>query len=206
MDKQAKFWDKVANRYSLQAIADLPSYEHKLKTTRTYLSPETTALEIGCGTGSTAVTHAPFVKHYRATDISANMIAIANCKIGESFKEKLTFEQCSIDELKVSEPVDMVLALSLLHLVENKDETMAKIYQWLKPGGVFISSTLCIADSKKWLKPIAHLGYLLGLFPLLRVFTTTELKQSLVTQGFAIEYEWKPDKGMSVFIVARKPL
>ena len=205
MDKQARFWDKVAKKYSKQAINDLPAYERKLKTTQAYFSPESTALEIGCGTGSTAIVHAPFVKHYRATDLSANMIAIAHSKIGDELKDKLTFEQSSIDALKVSEPVDMVLALSLLHLLENKDETMAKIYGWLKPGGVFVSSTVCIADSKKWFKFIAPIGYLLGLFPLLRVFTAAELKHSLLAQGFAIEHEWQPNTGMSVFIVARKP-
>ena len=34
-------------------------------------------LEIGCGTGMTAVIHSPFVNHYHATDISSGMIEIA---------------------------------------------------------------------------------------------------------------------------------
>ena len=37
-------------------------------------------LEFGCGTGGTAIIHAPYVKHIRAIDISGNMIAIAKGK------------------------------------------------------------------------------------------------------------------------------
>jgi len=37
-------------------------------------------LEFGCGTGSTALLHASFVKHMTATDISDEMIEIAKQK------------------------------------------------------------------------------------------------------------------------------
>ncbi len=37
--------------------------------------------------------------------------------------------------------LDMVLGLSILHLLENKAEVMAKVHRMLKPGGVFVAST-----------------------------------------------------------------
>ena len=70
MAPSAKFWDKIAKKYAKQPVADVPSYEKKLEITRGYLSPETQVLEFGCGTGSTAISHAPFVRHIRAIDHS----------------------------------------------------------------------------------------------------------------------------------------
>ena len=40
MDKTAKFWDRVAKRYSKQPIADEASYQKKLQLTREYLKSD----------------------------------------------------------------------------------------------------------------------------------------------------------------------
>ena len=77
MYKEAKFWDKIAKKYAGQPIGDEEAYQKKLEKTREYLTPETEVFELGCGTGSTALLHAPYVKHIHATDISSAMIAIA---------------------------------------------------------------------------------------------------------------------------------
>ena len=80
MHHSAKFWDKIAERYSKQPIADEAAYQKKLKVTQEYFQPDLEVLEFGCGTGSTAIIHAPYVKHIRAIDISSNMIDIAQDK------------------------------------------------------------------------------------------------------------------------------
>ena len=59
----SKFWNKRADKYSQRPIADESAYQKKLETTRRYFQPDMEILEIGCGTGSTAIAHAPFVKH-----------------------------------------------------------------------------------------------------------------------------------------------
>ena len=74
----------------------------------------------------------------------------------------------------------------------------------LKPGGVFISSTACIGDSMKFFKVVAPIGKFLGLMPLVKVFTTRELENSLTDAGFKIDYQWRPGKNKAVFIVAKK--
>ena len=68
------FWDKVAERYSKKPVADEAAYQTKLRVTREYFRPDMQVLEIGCGTGSTAIAHAPFVEHICATDISPKMM------------------------------------------------------------------------------------------------------------------------------------
>jgi ubiquinone/menaquinone biosynthesis C-methylase UbiE len=76
MNNEARFWDKRAEKYSQRPVADQNTYEKKLEITRTYFRPDSEVLEIGCGTGSTALAHAPYVKHILATDISPGMINI----------------------------------------------------------------------------------------------------------------------------------
>ena len=162
-------------------------------------------LEIGCGTGSTAIAHAPYVEHILATDISSRMIEIAREKAESRNIDNVTFEQLAIDDLSVpDQSFDAVLGLSILHLLENKDEVIARVHQMLKPGGVFVSSTACLGDSMKFFKYIGPIGRFLGLIPYVAIFSQYELVDCLTDAGFEIDYQWQPGKGKAVFIVAKK--
>ena len=206
MNTTKKFWDRIANRYSKITIADDESYQKKLKVTREYLQPSMNVLELGCGTGTTAVKHAGYVQHIRAVDISPKMLEIAKAKAQAERITNIDFEQAEIDQLQVDKSsVNAVLAMSILHLLENKETVIKDIYTSLKPGGVFISSTSCLADSLKIIRLIAPIGRFLGLMPVVKVFTTKDLLALLQAQGFEIEYQWQPDISKAIFIVAKKP-
>ncbi len=160
-------------------------------------------LEFGCGTGSTAITHAPYVKHIQAIDISSKMIEIAQSKADTKEVENVTFKRSTIDEFSApDQTLDAVLGLSILHLLANKEEVIAKVYRLLKSGGIFVTSTACIGDTMKYVKVIAPIGKFFGL--VIKVFTTKELENSLTDAGFKIDYQWQPGKGKAVFIVAKK--
>ena len=205
MDQSAKFWDKIAERYSKQPIADEVAYQKKLQITREYFRPDMEVLEFGCGTGSTAITHAPYVKHIEAIDISSKMIEIAQCKADANNIENVAFKCSTINEFSVpDQTLDAVLGLSILHLLDNKEEVIAKVHKMLKPGGIFVTSTACIGDTMKFFKIVAPIGEFLGLMPLVKVFTTRELEDSLTNVGFQIDYQWQPGKNKAVFIVAKK--
>jgi ubiquinone/menaquinone biosynthesis C-methylase UbiE len=205
MPDPAKFWNKMAQRYAKKPIEDQTAYEKKLEITRSYMNPDMEVLEIGCGTGSTALLHAPYVKHIRATDFSEGMLQIAREKAEKQGIENVTFDCVGIGELDVAEnSQDMVLALSVLHLLENKEKAMADIYKMLKPGGLFVSSTVCIKDMGAIFKYILPAGYKLGVFPLVKVFDAQHLEQSITDAGFKIEHNWRPSEKKAVFIVARK--
>ena len=205
MNQPSKFWDKIADRYARKPVADEAAYQKKLRVTREYLRPDMDVLEFGCGTGSTAIAHAPYVKHLLATDISSRMIEIAQGKADAGKVENVTFERAAIDEFSVpDETFDAVMGHSVLQLLENKEEAIAKVHRMLKPGGIFVSSTACIGDFMKIFKVIAPIGKFLGLLPLVKVFTKKELEDSLTDAGFEIDYQWQPGKGKSVFIVAKK--
>ena len=80
MQNAARFWDKVAPKYAKSPIADMDAYTYTLERTRSYLSPDDTVLEVGCGTGSTALLLAGNVRHVTASDLSANMIEVGSEK------------------------------------------------------------------------------------------------------------------------------
>ncbi|KAI9134744.1 class I SAM-dependent methyltransferase [Acaryochloris sp. CCMEE 5410] len=214
MAQSTKFWDKIADKYSKQPIADEAAYQKKLAVARDYFRPDMEVLEIGCDTGSTAILHAPYVKHIRAIDFSTNMIAIAQGKAEAENIHNVTFEQATIEDLAIpDQSLDAVLGLSILHLLEDKEGTMASglpsviswVYQMLKPGGIFVTSTVCIGDTMGWFKLIAPIGRFLGFFPFVAVLTTQALADSLTQAGFELDYQWQPSKGKAVFIVAQKP-
>jgi ubiquinone/menaquinone biosynthesis C-methylase UbiE len=205
MGQSGEFWDKVAERYSKQPIADEAAYQKKLEVTREYFRPDMKVLELGCGTGSTAILHAPYVKHIHAIDISSKMIEIAQAKAKAENVENVTFAQSTIDEFSADDQtLDAVLGLSILHLLEDRDGVIARVHGMLKPGGVFVTSTMCLGDAMKFVKVIAPVGRFLGLMPLVKVFTAKELEASLTDAGFEIDYRWQPGKRKALFIVAKK--
>lgn len=205
MDQSVKFWDRIVERYSKQPIADESAYQKKLEVTRKYFRPDMEVLEFGCGTGSTAIIHAPYVKHIQAIDSSSRMIEIAQGKADANNIENITFIHSAIDQFSVSDQtLDAVLGLSILHLLENKEEVIARVYKMLKPSGIFVTSTICVGDTMKFFKIIGPIGKFFGLMPLVKVFTRQELEDSLTDAGFKIDYQWQPAKGKAVFIVAKK--
>jgi ubiquinone/menaquinone biosynthesis C-methylase UbiE len=205
MTRSKKFWDRIAKRYAKRPVGNEDAYQQKLATTREYFRPDMEVLEIGCGTGSTAISHAPYVKYIRATDISDRMIEIAKDKARSAGVKNVSFEVCGIENLHVaSESVDAVLALSLLHLLDDREAAIARIHDMLRSGGIFVSNTVCLGDNMRWFRFVAPIGRWLGVFPLLRIFTRNELEAGFRGAGFEIEHAWQPDKAV-VFIIARKP-
>ncbi len=205
MVQATQFWDKIAEKYSEQPIADEAAYQKKLAVTRNYFHPEMEVLEIGCGTGSTAILHAPYVKHIRAIDFSEKMIAIAQGKTEVEDIHNLTFEQALIEDLDIpDQSLDAVLALSILHLLRDKEAAISQVYQMLKPGGIFVTSTACVGDGMSFFRLIGPVGGRLGLLPFIGIFTSQALTDSLTQAGFELDYQWQSGKGKALFIVAKK--
>lgn len=205
MEQSVRFWDKIADRYSKRPVANEAVYQEKLRLTRQYFNPDTQVLEFGCGTGSTAISHAPFVAQVRATDISTRMIEIARAKAEAAGVRNVTFVQETLSETPIAAAsLDVVLGLSVLHLMDDWRDAIDRTYKLLKPGGVFVSSTMCLADDMKFLKLVAPVGNWLGLMPAISFFTLRELETSLKDAGFVIERQWQPGRNTGHFIIAAK--
>src|SRR5690606_9137611 len=103
-------------------IADEASYRVKLEATRALFRPDMELLEFGCGTGGMAIAHAPHVRHIRAIDFSEAMLEKARAQAQTAGIGNVSFERADIVELSVPDAsYDMVLGLSILHLLKDPD-------------------------------------------------------------------------------------
>ncbi|MEZ5716883.1 MAG: class I SAM-dependent methyltransferase, partial [Paracoccaceae bacterium] len=114
----AKFWDGVAEKYAKSPIGDMDAYEATLTRVRSYLRPTDAVLEIGCGTGTTALKLAPFAGRYLASDISTAMIGIGRDKAAAEGVRNLGFATAPA-ETPPEGSFDAVLSFNLLHLVDD---------------------------------------------------------------------------------------
>ncbi|MEY8097590.1 class I SAM-dependent methyltransferase [Falsihalocynthiibacter sp. S25ZX9] len=201
----AGFWNIMAKNYAKSPISDEASYQKKLEKTRACFRSDMDVLEIGCGTGSTALLHAPLVKTYEGVDFSKNMVAIAKGKLKGSGLKNLTFTCEPIDSIsRQPNSVDMVLAMNILHLLPNHKEVIGHVYDLLKPGGMIVSSSASLKNMNRVMKPVMQAGMLIGLLPPLQFFDTAYLIQMHEEAGFEVVELWEPKKGV-VFIIAQKP-
>ncbi len=201
----AEFWDKVAPGYSKQPIADTESYARKLAATQALMRPHMDVLEFGCGTGSTALEHAPHVAHIVATDVSAAMIDIGRDKAEQAGIDNVSFRQSGVEDFEAPDgSYDMVLALNLLHLLPDRAAALAKIHRLLKPGGIFISSTVCLADRMWFLRPIIPIMQWIGKAPYVSFVSANTVLCEMATAGFEAQEHWTHGRANSLFLIARK--
>ncbi len=207
---QARFWNRIARKYAADPIADQAGYEATLRRVEALLSTDQDVLEIGCGTGSTALRLAPSTRRLLATDVSSGMIAIAREKLAVAPVSPLHFAVADAD-VPVSDPAvhDTVLAFNLLHLVSDLDRTLAFVVRALRPGGLFVSKTPCISEMHPLVPRVAlPLMRAIGKAPPVLCFTGQQLQDAIVGQGLvidAIERHGTRGRDIRVFIVARKP-
>ena len=155
--RKARFWDRIARKYAADPIADLPGYEATLQRVQGLLSTSHDVLEIGCGTGSTALRLAPHTRRLLATDVSAEMIAIAREKLAAQPMLQLSFAVADADAPVFGQGTwDAVLAFNLLHLVDDLDHAIDAAVQALRPGGLFVSKTACINEMNPLVPRLRH--------------------------------------------------
>ncbi len=200
------FWDKIAPKYAKKPVADPAAYEAKLDRVRNLLRAEDRVLEIGCGTGSTALTLAPDVAEITATDISRGMIAIAEDKRAAAGVENAEFLQADATEIFREAPFDVVTAFSLLHLVDDVPAVLDAVFAQLKPGGLFISKTVCLGDAHFGLQLFVRALGALGLAPQVTTLSKADISRALVAAGFdLVECRYFGKGRLNPFIVAQRP-
>ncbi len=202
-----KFWDKHAEGYAKRPVSDEATYQEKLAQTQALLTPDMRVLEFGCGTGSTAIHHAPHVQHIDAIDISEKMVEIGRDKAKSALIDNIDFRCATLETFNApSESMDAVLGLNVIHLMPERKTVIKEVARILKPGGIFVSSTGCLGNSfLRFITLLVPFGKLFGLLPDIFVFTEDQLARDIENAGFKIETQWHHGKdGISVFIIARK--
>tara|TARA_R100000306_G_scaffold22153_1_gene25763 strand:- start:654 stop:947 length:294 start_codon:yes stop_codon:yes gene_type:complete len=96
--------------------------------------------------------------------------------------------------------------LNILHLLRDPERAINQVFSMLKPGGVFVSNTACLQDTRPHLKPVACLARLLRFAPYVKFVSRRQLEMHLENAGFQIDYRWVPETSKDVyFLIAKKP-
>jgi SAM-dependent methyltransferase len=202
------FWDRTARKYARDAIKDMAGYERTVDRVLDCLGNTGMVLELGCGTGTTALKLAPIVARYAGTDISAEMIAIASEKVRAEGRSNIEFSVAGSDSSSwPSGPFDAVLAFNLLHLVLERRPYLEQVYAALKPGGLFISKTPCLSEMNRLIRLAVPVARLIGKAPHVAFFTAAQLIEDITAAGFTIieqERHGSKPNDPRIFIVARR--
>ena len=206
---KARFWNRLARKYAAHPVADPAGYEATLRRVRSLLAPEDSVLEIGCGTGTTALRLAQGTGPWLATDVSPTMIEIAREKLAAEPLPQLRFE---IADAEAPCPGgvqhDAVLAFNVLHLMSDLDGALRAILPALKPGGLFISKTPCLGEMNPLIpRLLVPLMRAFGKAPHVLSFDAAQLRSALERHGLeieSVERHGTKGKDIRVFVVARK--
>ncbi|WP_127521780.1 class I SAM-dependent methyltransferase [Mesorhizobium sp. Z1-4] len=201
-----EFWNRIARKYAANPIKDIAGYNRTIERTRSYLSGGDHVLEVGCGSGSTALLLATDVARITASDISSEMIAIGQEKAAAQGTSNVDFVCATpFDDAFPEAPYDAVLAFNFLHLTPDVTATLRRLAQLLRPGGLLISKTANIGGLRRFaLQPLIGVMQLFGKAPSgLSFFTPKQLETMMRNSGFEIvASEFHGDS--RPFIVARK--
>lgn len=207
-----RFWDQSAKSYSQSKISDQTAYQRTLDRTSSFLEATHRVLELGCGTGSTALLLAAAVRSYLATDVSPAMIRIANEKIVDAKEEapsNLSFLAVAAEDVP-AQPLKFhaVLGFNYLHLVRDFPGTLQTIHSLLQDGGLLITKTPCVGDMNPLIRMVAiPVMQFLGKAPYAASIRASELAEHISKAGFNIivnELHSKGGNDNRPFIVARK--
>ena len=197
----AGFWDRIAGTYAANPVSDPAAYERKLALTRAHLTPESRVLEFGCGTGTTALRHAPHVAEYVATDYAEAMLAIARERAAEV--PTLRFERASVDDFEAPpESFDVVMAHSLLHLLPETEGLARKAQALLRPGGHLVTNTICLSPWSP-LRLVLPVARAFGKAPAVRFARAADYERQINACGFETVERYVP-KPMVLFLISRK--
>ncbi|MGH1445424.1 MAG: class I SAM-dependent methyltransferase [Cognatishimia sp.] len=210
MKDAVTFWDGIADKYSKTPISDMESYEYTLNRTRSYLTQSDRVLEVGAGTGRTALSLASQVGEIVVTDLSDAMLDVGRAEAKADGVENISFERCDAGALPEG-PFDVVLAHNILHLIDDLDGSLSAMHRALKPGGLMISKTFCKPEGGggsfkiTMMRMILPLMQMVGKAPFVAIRSVAEFEAAIWAAGFeTVETMTVPKKGGSRYVVARK--
>lgn len=208
----ASFWNRVAARYAKAAMRDPAAYDATLARVRAHLAPADRVLELGCGTGTTAIRLADAAATITATDIAESMLDIARDRAAAAGVTNVTFAHAEAAKVAAGAPYDAVMAFNLLHLLPDRAAALAAIRHDLRPGGLLICKTICLAEpGQSWKLRLALATLLpvlqaLGRAPRFAQLTVAGLEAEIAAAGFEIvETGSYPERPPNRLVIARRP-
>lgn len=202
----AEFWDKRARKYDDAVRKHDAVYDRTIASVRSLLSTSDVVLDLGCASGEYSLDIAPFVQRVHGIDTSTSMIALATKNASARSVDNVTFDTADVlDRSLDAHGFTMVLAFSVLHLVDDMRSVLCRVNELLPTGGLLVSQTPCLSESSFLFKLFIGLAQKVNIAPPILSLTALELEAAIAGAGFDIvESEiWDRKKAVH-WIVARK--
>jgi phosphatidylethanolamine/phosphatidyl-N-methylethanolamine N-methyltransferase len=185
--KERRFWDRFAIFYdSFIDKVFRKTYKAILENIDSDLNLSHNVLEIGTGTGIIPFSIYSKVSSIIATDISPEMIRIANQKLKKSEIKNVDFQiQDSYNLTFPDKSFDIVIASNLFHLLYEPEKPIKEIKRVMKDNGIFIAPTLCVGENTKSKIIATIIGFLSG-FKVVNKWSFQNYKIMLTNNGLAI--------------------
>jgi len=164
-------------------------------------------VELGCGTGRFTELILPKITHLVATDLSNELLVLAQKRLRDCPKVTIQNENCS-DTSFASGAFDNAFMANLIHVVENPAQVLEECHRIIRKDGVLIIVTytnvgmhflekikLGIRFLKTWGKPPKHT----------HIFSPEKLAALMENAGFSIEEaKLVGTRSKAVFVIGRK--
>lgn len=163
-------FDEVASTYDLM-VALNPGYQRQLQASARVLVEQLRAtatsrpvrvVDLGCGSGAstraleTELRRAGLAHEIVGVDGSAGMLEQARRKrwagdvrFVQADAEQLAEGRWDVDGLPAAGEVDAVFAAYLVRNVSRRDELLAQLRTWLRPGGALVLHEYSVRDSRR---------------------------------------------------------
>lgn len=199
------FWDKHAHQYDAEVQKRDDDYITSLARIRDLIKRDDTILDYGCGSGQIAIDLAQNAGFVHGIDFSAKMVDLAKTK-GASTKN-VRFSRVDIfdDALKPGS-FDAILALDILHLIEDPLAVLMRISDLLKDEGLLISTTPCFGDHSLVFRLLIGLARAFHLAPTIYYLKASALQAMVEKAGLSpLNSEKVKEKLTKLWLVAEKP-
>jgi len=204
--KSERFWNNVSKRFgNSNRSMSSPALQFIKQNADNYFKPTDRILDIGCGPGDITLELARKTKQVFATDISEGMIEAATQKADERNYKNIQFIRTDLSDNSFQPySFEVITAFNMLQYVPDKKILIGKIFELLKPQGLFLSSTACLRERKSFLRFTLAGLTTLNIVPEIGKYTTPELEKEIEESGFTIIEASDISKVPERLIIAKK--
>jgi tRNA (cmo5U34)-methyltransferase len=156
VDNIKRHFEEEAREYDGMIRKLIPYYEQMIEALVSALpfDREETVdiIDLGCGTGTVASSVKKAYAKARMTclDLAQNMLAVTADKLNDPEAILIKDDLYHFDFPRQYNGVVSSLALHHLMTIEDKQKIYRKIYQALKPGGIFVNADVVLAANDTW--------------------------------------------------------
>lgn len=148
------FWDRIAGLYDIAEKLNGKVYRKLVSITEELVPQGAVVLDVAAGTGELSFAAAKNAERVTCTDLSLNMLKVAQKKTVKHKVTNVDFDVRNIFELKDNdETYDVVMAGNVLHLLDEPEKAIKELWRVTKKGGKLLLPTFMI-EKKSYLVEI----------------------------------------------------